>query len=116
MNLEYFWETNYKFVEFLRKLFGDNFKRKYSLEGNGIYNLIFLNNNIYEVKYTQCKKALENDNHIIDNDKKYILDTIKENLKCKEEDIILNLGKIMTFPVGQWTAKIEIVKKLKEPN
>ena len=42
MSLEYFWETEYKFGEFLKQIFGEQYKRKYSLEGNGIFNLILI--------------------------------------------------------------------------
>ena len=52
MALEYFWETEYRFGEFLKELFGDAYRRKYSLEGNGIFNLLYINGKIYEIKYT----------------------------------------------------------------
>jgi len=108
----YFWETNYPFGEFLNKIF-ENYKRKYSLTGNGIYNLIFINNKIYEVKYTETKTMLLNDNHSIDADKKFIIDTIVSNLKT--DKFAINGGKFITFPVENWIAKVEIIKKLKMP-
>ena len=115
--LEFFWETSYKFGEFLKEIFGTNvYKRKYSLDGNGIYNLLYINNKIYEIKYTQCKSKLSNDNHKFTDDKEFIINTIVNNLKCKKEDIIVNGSKFITFPIQDWIAKVEIIKKIKEPN
>lgn len=109
---EYFWETSYPFAQFLNSIF-ENYKRKYSLEGNGIYNLIYLNNKIYEIKYTETKSMLKNDNHSIDNDKKFIIDKITSNLKT--DNFVVSGGKYITFPIEDWIGKIEIIKKLKEP-
>ncbi|MGN0992800.1 MAG: hypothetical protein ACI4PE_02570 [Bacilli bacterium] len=116
MAIEYFWETEYKFGEFLKKIFGEEvYKRKYSLEGNGIFNLLYLNGKIYEIKYSQAKTNLLNDNHNFTDDKEFIINTIVDNLKCDKEKIVINGGKFITFPVDKWIAKIEIIKKLKEP-
>lgn len=109
---EYFWETEYKFGEFLNKIF-NNYQRKYSLTGNGIYNLVTIEGNLFEIKYTQCKVRPANDNHNIDKFKKEIIDTITSNLKT--EDITISGGKFITFPVDKWIAKVEIIKKLKMP-
>ena len=115
MNMEYFWESEYKFAEFLKQIFGEKiYKRKYSLEGNGIFNLLYLNNKIYEVKYTQSKNGMiTSDNHAIDADKKFIIDTICDNLKTETN---VSGGKFITFAVQNWFAKVEIIKKLKEPS
>lgn len=117
MAIEYFWETSYKFGEFLKSIFGENvYKRKYSLEGNGIYNLLYINNNIYEVKYTQSKSKLQNDNHNFTDDKEYIINTIVNNLKCNKDKITINGGKFITFEIlNKWIAKVEIIKKKSEP-
>lgn len=115
--ITYFWETSYKFGEFLKKTFGENtYKRKYSLSGNGIYDLLYINNKIYEIKYTECKAKLSNDNHKFTDDKEFIINTIVNNLKCDKEKIVINGGKFITFPINKWTAKVEVIKKLKEPN
>ena len=112
--LDFFWESEYKFGEYLSKIFGDQYKRKYSLIGNGIYNLLFINNKIYEVKYTQAKQMLKADNHKFTDDKEYILTTIVNNLKHPDSAVI-NGGKFATFPVDKWIGKVEIIKKLKMP-
>lgn len=109
---EYFWETEYQFVSFLKSIF-PTYNRKYSLEGNGIFNLVTINNKIYEIKYTKTTKMGVNDNHAIDSDKKFIIDTIVNNLKT--DKIAVFGGKFITFPVAEWIAKVEIIKKLKMP-
>lgn len=113
MMIEYFWETEYKFGEFLKKIFNEQYRRKYSLEGNGIYNLITTSNGLYEIKYNQSKNGMiSSDNHLISKDKKEIIDKIISNLKC---EAFVSGGKFITFPVHSWVAKVEIIKKLKEP-
>lgn len=127
MALEYFWETEYKFGEFLKKVFGEQFKRKYSLQGNGIYNLLFIDDNIYEVEY---KKATANvGEEVYDKNtkncypdcgnaryggptKQDILYQIGKNLKV---DKVYAKSAEMSFPIANWTAKIKIVKKNSEP-
>lgn len=113
MAMEYFWETEYKFGEFLKKIFGaDVYKRKYSLEGNGIYDLLYLNGKIYECKYKQARTHVVPDNHAFTDDKEFIIDTIAKNLKT---DTCISGGKFITFKVDKWIAKVEVIKKLKEP-
>ena len=62
--IEYFWEYDYKFGEFLKKIFPNTYKRKYSMAGNGIYNLILINDKIYEVKFSETKAMLEDNNKL----------------------------------------------------
>ena len=111
-NRIYFWETEYPFRKFLQSIF-PTYKTKYSLTSDGIFNLVTINNKIYEIKYTKAIKMGSNDNHTVDNDKKYIIDNIVNNLKTN--NIAIFGGKYITFPIGQWIAKIEIIKKLKMP-
>jgi len=110
--IDYFWETRQFFEAMLAKVF-PTFKIKYSLEGNGIFDLIILNDKIYEIKYTQTKKMGESDNHSIDKDKQFIINNIVNNLKI--DDVAIFGGKYITFPVKEWIAKVEIIKKLKMP-
>lgn len=113
--VDYFWEYEYSFGEhFLKELFKDNYKRKYSLTGNGIYNLLYIDNKIYEVKFTKGTSLLVEDNKIIsDKTKTNIVNTIVENLKSK---YTINSGKFITFETAKGIAKIEIIKKMKEPS
>jgi len=112
--VDYFWEYDYAFGEyFLKELFGEAYKRKYSMEGNGIYNLIYgSDDKIYDVKLTQAKKMVEGDELTSRNFYQCIIaDLIVKNLP----NATVSKKKIITFPLGDTIAKIEIVKKMKEP-
>ena len=110
--IEYFWEYEYKFGQFLKKYFPNTYQRKYSLTGNGIYNLIKVNGKIYEVKFSKTTLMLE-DNNLLTTDqlKNKIITNIVNNLK---NEYTINNGKV-TFKLGQFIAKVEIIKKMKEP-
>ena len=110
--VDYFWEYEYKFGEFLKKIFPNTYKRKFSMTGNGIYNLIIIQDKIYEVKFSQTTKLIE-DNGVLTKDKikNKIIENITNNLK---NNYTINNGKI-TFKLGKFIAKIEIIKKLKMP-
>ena len=110
--VDYFWEYEYKFGEFLKKIFPNTYKRKFSMTGNGIYNLIIIQDKIYEVKFSQTTKLIE-DNRVLTKDKikNKIIENITNNLK---NNYTVNNGKI-TFKLGKFIAKIEIIKKLKMP-
>ena len=113
--IEYFWELEYPFFLLLKKIFQEKCKRKYSLNGNGIFNLIYLDGKCYEVKFSQAKKMLENDNRTYsDKNKELIIKSIIENFKNIKEYSI-NSGKYITFTIGDWIGKIEVIKKIKEP-
>ena len=110
--VDYFWEYEYKFGEFLKKIFPNTYKRKFSMTGNGIYNLIIIQDKIYEVKFSQTTKLIE-DNSALTKDKikNKIIENIANNLK---NNYTVNNGKI-TFKLGKFIAKVEIIKKLKMP-
>ena len=109
---EYFWEYEYSFGEFLKKIFPNTYKRKYSLKGNGIYNLILVNDKIYEVKFKQATKILQDNNiYTSDSIKNKIIDNIRTNLKNKN---IINSG-ILFFNLDNFVAKVEVIKKMKMP-
>lgn len=110
--IEYFWEYDYKFGEFLQKIFPNTYKRKYSMTGNGIYNLILVKDKIYEVKFTKTTNILEDNGKMTtDTVKNKIINNITTNLKGTSS---VNNGKI-TFKLGKFVAKVEIIKKLKTP-
>jgi hypothetical protein len=110
--VEYFWEYDYKFGQFLQKIFPNTYKRKYSMSGNGIYNLILVQDKIYEVKLTQTTSMLS-DNGMLTTDKlkNKVIQNIVDNLKNQPN---INNGKL-TFKLGAFTAKVEVVKKMKMP-
>ena len=112
-SVDYFWEYDYAFGEyFLKELFGDNYKRKYSMEGNGIYNLVYgTDGKIYDLKLTQAKKMVEGDELLSRNSYQCMMaDLLVENLP----NATVSKKKIITFPLGDTIAKIEITKKMKE--
>lgn len=110
--VEYFWEYDYKFGQFLQKIFPNTYKRKYSMSGNGIYNLILVQDKIYEVKLSQTTSMLS-DNSTLTTDKlkNKIIQNIVDNMKNQPN---INNGKL-TFKLGAFTAKVEVVKKMKMP-
>jgi hypothetical protein len=113
---EYFWETHYPFAMYLKKIFPNEYKRKYSLEGNGIYNLLYIGKNIYEIKYTETKNmATGNAKVATDANKQMIIDTIVNNFNNGTKYSITD-GKFITFPIAQFFAKLEIIKKMREPS
>lgn len=109
---QYFWEYQYPFGEFLNKIFPNTYKRKYSMTGNGIYNLVLVQDKIYEIKMNEVKSLLA-DNNLLTTDKlkNKIIDNICNNLKS---NYTINNGKI-TFKLGNFIAKVEVIKKLKMP-
>ena len=126
-NIEYFYETEKPFEDFLQKIFGDKFKKKYSLTGNGIYYLLFIDGGIYEIEYKQARGHVGTkitDRTDINNYpdcgsarfggpvKQTILYSIGYNLNTDE---VYAKSAEMSFPVHSWIAKIKIVKKTSEP-
>ena len=112
--VDYFWEYDYAFGEyFLKELFGDAYKRKYSMEGNGIYNLVYgSDDKIYDLKLTQAKKMVEGDELLSRNSYQCMMaDTLVNNLP----NAVVSKKKIITFSLGNTIAKIEITRKMKEP-
>lgn len=110
--VEYFWEYDYKFGQFLQRIFPNTYKRKYSMAGNGIYNLILVQDKIYEIKLSQTN-SMVSDNGLLTTDKlkNKIIQNIIDNMKSQPN---INNGKL-TFNLGAFTAKIEVVKKMKMP-
>lgn len=112
--IEYFWEYNYKFGEFLQRIFPNTYKRKYSMAGNGIFNLILVNDKIYEVKFSETKTMLEDNNKLTtDALKNKIINNIINNFK-NETIYTVNNGKL-TFQLGKFIAKVEVIKKVRMP-
>jgi len=119
--VDYFWEYDYNFgTVFLKSIFNDNYnqyKRKYSLTGDGIFNLVLVNNKIYDVRLKEAKAFLENDNKkaFRDDTKEEIIVKICNKLKELNIPYTRNGGKFITFKLGNFIAKVEIVKKAQMP-
>ena len=116
--VECFNDYDYDFgVKFLGGIFKENYKRKYSLIGDGIYNLIYLNDKIYSVSFKKATSLLSNDGKkaFRDNNKDIIVEKISKVLSENNVEYTINSGKFITFKLGKYIAKIEIVKKISEP-
>lgn len=115
---EYFWEYEYPFGnDFLRNIFKDNYMRKYSLVGDGIFNLILFNDKIYDISIKKGNSMLLNDGKkaFRDTDKDIIVEEITKALKNKNIEYTINSGKFITFKYNNFIFKIEIVKKAAIP-
>ena len=118
-NVEYFWEYQYPFAKyFLKEIFKDDFTRKYSLIGEGIHNLLKLNGKLYEIDFKETKKMLGNDGKKAfgDEGKDVIITSIIQELNKNNVECTVNSGKFITFKIGNYIAKIEVVKKMREPD
>lgn len=116
--IDYFFELEYPFINiFLKNIYGDKVRRRYSLIGDGIFNLLYIEDKIYEIKFKEVKKMLPSDG------KKAFRDTLKDDIiekisnQLKENDIefSVNEGKFITFKIQKYIALIEVIKKTKEP-
>ena len=74
--------------------------------------LILIQDKVYEVKFSQVNTKL-NDNGLLTTDKlkNKIIQNIIDNLK---NEPTINNGKL-TFNLGKFIAKVEVVKKMKMP-
>lgn len=114
---EYFWEYEWPFGEdFLRSIF-PSYRRKFSMTGNGIYNLVTLDNKLYDITLKSTKGMLPNDGKSAFRDptKDKVIAGITAQLNQLGIEYSVNSGKYITFPLFGTIAKIEIVKKTTEP-
>jgi hypothetical protein len=112
---EYEWAFD---SDFLQGLFQENYKHKYSLTGSGIYNLVLIDNKIYEIDLKTTTKLLDNDGKkaFRDATKDTIVNMIVNKLKDNNVDCTVNSGKFITFKHFGNIFKIEITKKATMPN
>ena len=117
--VDYFWEFEYPFGEvFLKEIFQDSYKRKYSMVGEGIFNLVFLEDKIYDISFKKTNSFMLNDGKsaLRDKGKDYIVQKIVEALEKENVKYTVNSGKYITFEIqNNYIAKVEIVKKTKMP-
>ena len=112
--VEYFWEYEHDFgTKFLKSIFQDNYKRKYSMVGDGIYNLVFCEDKLYEVSFKRGTSLLLNDGKkaFRDSSKDIVVEEISKTLKEHNVEYTVNSGKFITFKIGDYIAKVEIIKK-----
>ena len=105
-------------AEFLVSIFGANaYSRKYSMQGDGIYNLLLIKDKIYDLKLKEVKTMLVDDNKKAYRDatKDYIVDNIKQALDSHGIKATSNSGKLITFKSNNKIFSVEITKKTSMP-
>lgn len=115
---EYFWEYEYPFyADFLKNIFDEKCIRKYSLIGDGIFNLVLLNDKIYDISLKESKSMLVNDGKkaFRDETKDTIIKLITDSFDNLKIDYTVNSGKFITFKIYDYIGKIEVVKKTTMP-
>lgn len=114
-----FEDFEYPFAEvFLKEIFQDNYKRKYSMVGDGIFNLVFLEDKIYDISFKKTNSFMLNDGKsaLRDKGKDYIVQKIVKAFEKENIKYTVNSGKYITFEIqNNYIAKVEIVKKAKMP-
>ena len=91
--------------------------RKYSLIGDGIFDLVFYEDKIYNVILKKGTSMLENDGKkaFRDATKDEVIAKIVEELSKHNIECTVNGGKFITFKYNNFIFKIEIVKKAAMP-
>lgn len=104
--------------DFLASIFGeDKYMRKYSLHGDGIYNLLLIDNKIYDLKLKEIKSMLVEDHKKAyrDTTKDYIVENIKKALTDRGIENASNSGKLISFKNNNIIFSVEITKKVSMP-
>lgn len=110
----YDWEIIRQVEKQIANGFPNTYKRKYSLTGDGIYNLVQLKDLLYEFKVVKNAKAVSAPNDKLTSDAmknkiiKHIYDQIGD---CNPQ---INDGKIYLCS-NDTSLRVEVVKKLKMP-
>lgn len=115
---QYFWEYEWPFGEFLRESLPEgSYRHKFSIVGNGIYNLVTLDDKLYDISLKSTTKLLPDDGKkaFRDTTKDKLIDLLKDKLSQLGVNYTVNSGKFITFELFDFIAKLEIVKKTTEP-
>lgn len=105
-------------TDFLASIFGiDKYMRKYSKTGDGIYNLLLIDNKIYDLKLKEAKSMLVEDHKKAyrDTTKDYIVENIKNALTARGIESTSNSGKLISFKNNNIIFSVEITKKVSMP-
>lgn len=104
--------------DFFPEVFGSDYRRKYSLCGEGIFNLVFLNDKIYSITVKEAKTMVTADGKkaLRDPNKDILMEKICKVLDDNAIEYTMNSGKILTFKLGKYIAKLEVVQKKKLPD
>ena len=110
----------YHFIdEILKEIFGKKqMIKRYSLAGEGLFNLLYIDNYIYEFKFKKIKSLPVSDGKkaFRDAKKDEIIDAVTATLKRYNLDFSITNGKFISFKDREYLIQIEIVKKIKEPS
>ncbi len=113
-------EYDYAFGnDFLASIFGDDrYKRKYWLHGDGIYNLLLIDDKIYDLKLKEAKSMLVDDHKKAyrDTTKDYIVDEIRKAFADRGIEMASNSGKLISFKNNNIIFNVEITKKVSMPD
>lgn len=92
--------------------------RRYSLSGEGIFNLLYIDNYIYEFRFKEIKSLLVSDGKkaFRDAKKDEIINAVAAILSKYNLDFAITGGKFISFKHRNYLVQIEIVKKIKEPS
>ena len=115
---EYLWEYEYPFGEdFLKSIFTNDYKRVYSLVGDGIFNIVTIDNKIYSIDLKGAKTLLANDGKkaFRDETKDIVVTSIADGLNKLGLEYTINSGKFITFKMFDNIFKIEVIKKAAMP-
>lgn len=110
----------YHFVDkVLKNIFGEKqMIKRYSLAGEGIFNLLYIDNYIYEFRFKEIKSLPVSDGKkaFRDTKKDEIIDMISKILDENNINFAVTNGKFISFKDRNYLVQIEIVKKIKEPS
>lgn len=116
---EYFSSYEYHFIDkVLKNIFGEkNMIKRYSLGGDGIFNLLYIDNYIYEFKFKEIKSIPISDGKkaFRDAKKDEIIKKVTNSLIQNNIEFSVTSGKFVSFKDRNFIVQIEIVKKIKEP-
>ncbi len=113
---DYFWEIKWPISCFFAHVcFPNTYKHKFSMTGNGDYDLVIVNNRIFELKLVEQKQieSLGEGNNKLTRDplKNAIIKQICSKLNGK---YVLNDGKIY-IKAQKWFARIDVIEKRAMP-
>ena len=114
----YTWEYDYPFGEdFLKSIFKNDYKRVYTLSGDGIFNIVTLGDKIYSIDLKDTKSLLANDGKkaFRDETKDIVITSIADGLNKLGLEYTINSGKFITFKMFDNIFKIEVIKKAVMP-
>ena len=108
----------YDFVNYLKKIFGNKkMIRRYSLGAEGIFNLLYTDDGIYQFKFKKISTLPISDGTLAvrDNKKNEIIEQIVQSLKEKGKTYSVTGGKFLNIKDNDFNFQIEIIKKRSEP-